>query len=442
MSEEISIFQKDFLKNLPLTPGCYLYKDKDKKIIYIGKAKIIRKRVSQYFSNTLDLNLKTLKMIENSVSVSYIETDNELEALILESNLIKKYKPKYNILLKDDKRYAWIRITNDEFPKIERVREKINDGSKYFGPYPSGKTIIALLSNLRKIFPYRTCNLKIYENQKITKSRLCIFYDINLCPGPCDSLISKKVYMKNIRNIDKFLSGEKYSMVKKIEKQMLRESNKENFEKAGELKKQIDQINYITQNIKVDFGDDENIFKNKKEIDNIAALKELFEIIGVKYKTGRVECYDISNIQGKFPVSSMVVFRKGDMSPSYYRKFKIRSQDTPNDPLMMGETLRRRFTHKNYDESFSEIPDLIIVDGGKTQLNSGVSILKELDLDIPIVGLAKKREEIFRPGEKDPILIGYHERSHLLIRRIRDEAHRFAITFHRKLRSKGFISSK
>jgi len=441
MSDEINISQKDFLKLLPLTPGCYLYKDRDKKIIYIGKAKIIRKRVSQYFLNKLDLNLKTLKMIENAVYISYIETDNELEALILESNLIKKYKPKYNILLKDDKRYAWIKITNDQFPKIERVREKLDDGAKYFGPYPSGRTIIALLSNLRKIFPYRTCNLKIYEDQKITKSRLCIFYDINLCPGPCDSLISSKDYMKNIKNIEKFLSGEKYSMVKKLERQMLIESKKENFEKAGDLKKRIDQINYVTQNIKVDFGDDENIFKNKREIDNIAALKELFEAIGVKYKTGRVECYDISNIQGKFPVSSMVVFRKGDMAPSYYRKFKIRSQDTPNDPLMMGETLERRFTHKEYDESFSEIPDLVIVDGGKTQLNSGVSVLKKLNLDIPIVGLAKKREEIFRPGEKDPILIGYHERSHLLIRRIRDEAHRFAITFHRKLRSIGLIGS-
>ncbi len=437
MSDDIKILDNDFLKSLPFSPGCYLYKDINKKIIYIGKAKIIRKRVSQYFLNKKDLNLKTYKLISNAIYLSYIETSNEVEALILESNLIKKYKPKYNILLKDDKRYAWIKITNDIFPKIERVREKINDGGIYYGPYPSGKTILALLSNLRKIFPYRTCNLKIYENQNITKSRLCIFYDINLCTGPCDSLIDKKQYMKNINNIKIFLSGNKHSMIKKIEKEMYLESKKENFEKAGELKKKIDQINYVTQNIKVDFGDDENIFKKNKKIDNTKSLKELFNILGIKYNTGRVECYDISNIQGKYPVSSMVVFRQGDMDTSYYRKFKIRSQETPNDPLMIAETLQRRLTHSDNDKSFSEIPDLIIVDGGKTQLNAAEKVLKTLHSDIPIVGLAKKKEAIFKYGEKEPILIGYREKSHLLIRRIRDESHRFAITFHRKLRSQG-----
>jgi excinuclease ABC subunit C len=439
MIEDIEISSDNFLQQIPLLPGCYIFKDEDKKILYVGKSKSLRKRVAQYMGDRKDLTLKTQRMVYAAKYISIIIVDTETEALILENNLIKKYKPRYNILMKDDKRYAWIRITNDEFPKIERVREKKNDGSKYFGPYPSGKTIIKLLSNLRKTFPYRTCNLKIFENQEVKKSRLCIYYHINLCDGPCDSLISKDKYMDNINNIIKFLNGDKQKILDKLEKEMLFYSKKKDFEKAANLRDRIKEIRYVAQNIKVDFGDDEDIFiKNKKE-ENIESAKKLFSVLGIKYITGRIECYDISNIQGKYPVSSMVVFRKGDMDTSYYRKFKIRSQDTPNDPLMIYETIKRRITHKEEDESFSEKPDLIIIDGGKSQLNSALKALEEENINIPIIGLAKKREEIFLPNQKNPILLNFRNPEHLLIRRIRDEAHRFAITFHRKLRSKGFI---
>ncbi len=439
MKNDLDINSADFSKNIPFLPGCYMFKDEKHNIIYIGKAKILRKRVLQYFLNSKDLRVKTKKMIQAAKFLSFIITDNEVEALILESNLIKKYQPKYNFMLKDDKKYAWVKITNEDFPKIIRVRERIEDGSLYYGPYPSGRTIIELLSNLRKLFPYRTCNLKIFEGQTVLKSRLCIYYHINLCNGPCDSLISKKEYMKNINIIKKYLSGEKLKVIKNLKTQMIKESNKQNFEKAQIIKTQIDQIEYISQNIKVDFGDDEEIFKKNKKIENIQAIKELFSIIGIEYKNGRIECFDISNIQGKFPVSSMVVLREGDMDNSHYRKFKIRSEDTPNDPLMMYETIKRRFSHTKTDKSFGEIPNLVIVDGGRTQLNSAIKALNELQLNIPIIGLAKKKEAIFTPSKSEPILINYREKSHLLIRRIRDEAHRFAITFHKQLRSKNFI---
>ncbi len=464
----IDLKSKLFLKAIPYSCGCYIFTgfgskgsgskgsgSKD-KVLYIGKAKNLRKRVSQYF-NIGNLPIKTQKMLSLSKSITYIETDNEAEALILESNLIKKYRPKYNILLKDDKQYAWVKITNDEFPKIERVREKKNDKATYFGPYPNAYTTIKVLSNLRKIFPYRTCNLKIHERSsrdgEITKPlvlvpRVCIYYHIGLCTGPCDNLQSREDYMKNINNIKKFFKSKKHQIIKDYEKEMIKASKEERFEDAIKLRDKIEDIRYVTQNIKVNFEDPDDpenrTYTNRKK-ENIEALKKLFLKLHIKYNNGRVECYDISNIQGKYPVSSMVVFKDGEMSKSNYRKFKIKSDDTPNDPLMMYETLTRRLkesriTNKPKDVSFSEVPDLIVVDGGKTQVSAGARALEDLGLTIPLIGLAKRYEEIYLPNIKEPIRLKQNDKSLLVLRQIRDEAHRFAITFHRQIRSKGMYS--
>ncbi len=439
--EDTIIISKDtdFIKQIPLLPGCYMFKNENGDIQYIGKAKILRRRIYQYFKEKLPIKIQ--RMVYISSHISYITTDNDVEALILENNLIKKYKPKYNSLLKDDKRYTWVKITNDYYPKIERVREKLKDKATYFGPFPSGILVIRLLSNLRKIFPYRTCNLNIDINKKYNKSRLCIYYDIGLCTGPCDFLISRQEYLKNIDNIKKFFKGEKKNIINDYIDQMDKFVKEEMFEEAAKIRDKIEQIQYVSQNIKVDFGEDETIFQINKVQSGIKAAKLLFKKIGnVKYTNGRIECYDISNIQGKYPVSSMVVFKGGQISKSDYRKFKIKIKNTPDDPAMMYETIKRRLTNSSDDKSFSEKPDLIIVDGGKTQLGSAIQAMKEANISIPVFGLAKKQEEIILPNKKHSLKLKYNDPSLLLIRKIRDEAHRFANTFHRKLRSKGMIS--
>ena len=428
----INIKNSRFLENIPNLPGCYIFKDKNKIPIYIGKAKILNIRINWYFSKN-NISQKTQKLIQNSYYLDYITTQSEIEALILENNLIKKFQPKYNIALKDDKTYAWIKITNDEFPKIERVREKKDDKAKYFGPYPEGKITISLLKVLREIFPFRTCTLKIYQDQKITKSRLCIYYDLKLCPGVCDGLMEKQEYLKNIKNIELFLKGKKGNVIKNLNKEMKTTTKTEDFEKAAILRDKIYNLQYALQKIKIEDRDIEKPQTSKKN------TKTLFKKIGIKYTNGRIECFDVSNIQGKYAVSSMVVFIDGKSQKKDYRKFKIRSINTPNDTKMMQETILRRFSNKSNDHSFLEIPNLIIVDGGKTQLNAAFKVLKTLNRNIPIIGLAKKKEEIFMIGEKTPLIIDKFDNTHLLIRRVRDEAHRFAITYHRKLRSQDFI---
>lgn len=438
--EDTVIISKDteFIKQIPLLPGCYMFKNENGDIQYIGKAKILRKRIYQYFKDKLPIKIQ--RMVYISSHISYITTDNEVEALILENNLIKKYKPKYNSLLKDDKRYIWVKITNDYYPKIERVREKLKDKATYFGPFPSGLLIIKLLSNLRKIFPYRTCNLHIDPNKRYKKSRLCIYYNIGLCTGPCDFIISRDEYLKNIDNIKKFFKGEKKSIINDYVNQIDKFVKEERFEDAAKIRDKIEQIKYVSQNINVDFGEDEITFRINKVQDGIKATKLLFKKIGnIKYTNGRIECYDISNIQGKYPVSSMVVFKGGQILKSDYRKFKIKTKDTPDDPAMMYETVKRRITNSSGDKSFSEKPDLIIVDGGKTQLGSAIQAMKEVNISIPILGLAKRHEEIILPNKKHSLKLRHNDISLLLIRKIRDEAHRFANTFHKKLRSKGMI---
>ena len=428
----VKIKDTKFLNTIPNLPGCYIFKDKNKEVIYVGKAKILSIRINWYFSKN-NKSIKTNRLIQKSTFLEYITTDSEIEALILENNLIKKYKPKYNVLLKDDKTYAWIKITNHEFPKIERVREKINDGAKYFGPYPQGKTTINFLKTLRSIFPFRDCNLQISSNKKYDKSRLCIYYDLKLCSGPCDNLISREEYMKSIKNIELFLMGRKNNVIKNLQKEMKEFIKKEEFEKAIIVRDQIDQLLYALQKIKLDINDIEKPSTNKKD------TKELFKKIGIDYTNGRIECFDISNIQGKYAVGSMVVFINGESIKKDYRKFKIRTINTPNDTAMIKEVIERRFTNITDDQSFKSVPNLIVIDGGKNQLNATFSILKKLNKDIPVVGLAKKREEIFKIGNKDPLIIDRFNTSHLLIRRIRDEAHRFAISYHRTLRDKDLI---
>lgn len=444
------------LKTAPNDPGCYIYRDKNGEILYIGKAKNLRNRVNQYFKER-DERPKILFMLDQIDSIEFIKTINEIDALVLESNLIKKYKPKYNSDLKDDKRYIWIAIDrNEDFPRIYTTREQNLKNVEYFGPYPSAEIVKNLLKKIRHVFPYRNCRRKItIEGSEFYSSdtKPCLYYHLGLCGAPCANITTKEDYRRNINKIKSLLRGESQGITSELKKEMVEYSNKLEFEKAAAIRDKIKEFNYFSQLKFIEYGMDEAQAKAAStEKINLALSKFISKIkfddlkVHDKFK---IECYDISNIQGKNAVGSMVVSVDGKAAKHLYRKFKIKVKDTPDDFLMMQEMLTRRLKELDgTDESFSQKPDLMIIDGGKGQLSSAFEILQKFGLNIPVVGLAKREEEIFKVRLDEDnnlkftrIKLSDNSEELFMIQRIRDEAHRFGITFHRKLRSKNMIVS-
>jgi excinuclease ABC subunit C len=516
------------VKDAPLQPGCYMYKDTSNTIVYVGKAKVLRNRVRSYFSNYNRLEPKIQAMLDVAVDVEYLTTDSEVEALLLESNLIKKYKPKYNTLLIDDKSYVYVkfpRVSRTEpgqeipIPTIEVVRQKDEDNSAtYYGPYPDSRAVKRLIQRTRKIFPYCTSNTKVQIPAKqneliISRHKPCFYYQINLCSGGCAGLVTRGEYMRNIQQIERIFKGEKSLLEAELTTQMKAAAKDLDFEQAVHFRNMLRDIHYVGAHIYIDRDSDEVWVMKTKTDKRQQALAELikyldFPVDKLKNHQGfRIECYDISNIQGRYAVSSMVVCCDGEMEPKLYRRFRIKMKNEPNDFAMMQETLTRRFKQlllgqkvikemaasenfeieeigeyqdvegftkalpkdlaqraKNWkpDESFSQLPDLIIIDGGKGQLSAAYKILSSFGLadTIPIVGLAKREEDIFKVNAQFGSLVEEWETAkitdehftkiHLprksealyLVQRIRDEAHRFAITYHRKVRAKANILNK
>lgn len=425
--------KKRFWEKLPDRPGVYFFKDIDGKIIYVGKAINLKKRVGSYFLKSLKFGNKTKALIDQIKSVEFIIVENELEALLLEANLIKGNQPKYNVRFTDGKAYPFICITaSDTYPKVLEARKISNDKSLYFGPYPSVGAMRMVLRTIRRIFPYQSV-----ENHP---QRPCLYYHIGLCPCPTvfDSKQIKSSYKKTIRYLIAFLRGEKKDLLALLIKHMKQLAKEERFEDAAFAKRQIEGIELVTSS----FHNPIEYLKNPNLITDIRG-EELGELKNVLEKEGistaylsRIECYDISNIQGRSATGSMVVFINGEKDTSSYRRFRIRVLDRPNDVLMMREVLQRRLVHKEW-----AYPDLIIVDGGKGQVGGVDKILKEKSLAIPLIGLAKRLEEIIIQKDKTFKLVRLPPSSpalHLL-RRIRDEAHRFAIQYHKKLRSKSLF---
>lgn len=493
------------IRSAPRVPGCYLYKDSSGEIIYIGKAKNLLNRVNSYFTNYDRLDIAKSNMIDLVEDIELIPVDSEVEALILESNLIRKYTPKYNIEKKDDKNYIYVRFekvrrrnqkipTKDssfqDFPRITIVREKKEDGADYFGPYPDSTPAKRILKKLRKVFPYRSSKHLVYVSDfdkgtvYTANSKPCFYYHIGLCLGACAGLESKEEYVERFLNVKSFFEGKKLVLLNRLQKEMDEESKKMNYERAAKLRDRINDIRYITANIQIDNSVDDVVIEKLQKENKAKALADLIENLDfvndkLKYKKEfRMECYDISNIQGTNAVGSMVVMIDGQIKPDLYRRFKIRMKNEPNDFAMLQEVLTRRFRNyllnnpdkleflpeelqtraKNWkiDESFAQKPDLIIIDGGKGQLASTFKILYQFGLhnEIPIVGLAKKQEEIFKITHQfadeyfnqvndssmfSRILLPRRSEALFLVQRIRDEAHRFAVTYHRKLRSKKAI---
>lgn len=542
---------------LPTRPGVYQFKNDKDKVIYVGKARNLRSRVRSYFHGSAT-NAKTIALVKKIKDVELVVTDSEIEALVLENNLIKELKPRYNIDLKDDKSFPFIKVTNEPYPQVYSTRHVIQDGSKYFGPYTSVKSMKSALRMINQIFKIRSCKYDINE-VTITKKKykLCLDYHINKCDGPCEGLISEHEYNEMVQEVMKLLRGKTDDLIRELKKKMQKASSALNFEKAGEIRDKLEQLITISSKQKIvsnDFvdrdvlsvayeGNDsacsifnirsgklvgkkqlrlrlkgaeelpeiynsivkfyygelteipkEILFENEpvdsallKEWLNLRAEKKVKFVIpqrgelrslvkmckqnailqlkeiqiqrmkkeghipfavaalqkdlGLNKLPAKIECFDISNLQGTDSVASMVVFVDGKPKKSLYRKFIIRDVEGADDFASMQEVIRRRYTRVLNNEE--PMPDLIMVDGGKGQLSSAVEVLNDLGLkQIPIIGLAKRLEEVFFPRKSEAESIAKTSSGLKLLQQIRDEAHRFAINFHRKRRDKRTLTSE
>ena len=458
---------------MPSKHGVYLFLDKKSKVLYVGKAKNLQRRVNSYFVNSNNLLEKTRILVSQVKKIKGVIVGSEIQALLLEANYIKLYKPKYNAKLTDDKAYPLIRITmNDKYPKILIARRNEDKKSIYFGPFPNSTAPRLVLRTIRRIFPFQS--VVNHPN------KLCLYNHLGLCPCPGVTLLKDtpyvrsilaKVYRKNINHIIDFLNGNTKKVINNLEKERSSLSKLEEFEKAEVLQRKIDAINYVTSplfekfNHKINPNLDEDLrYKELQEL-KICLLKHNVQVKNLE----RIECFDISNISGTNATGSMVVFINGEKDSSQYRRFKIKNlpnfpaspagrPNLPNDFAMMQQVIQRRLNHKEWP-----FPDLIIVDGGKGQVSAAmnaISAMKQLNnetMDIPIIGLTKREETIIIPS---PRPLSLRERARVrvdrenfvdvslpkdspalhLVMRIRDEAHRFAITYHRRLRSKQLLS--
>ena len=422
------------ISNLPTTPGIYIFRNQEKKIIYVGKAINIKKRVSSYFQKNLVIG-KTRQMIGQIVSIETVKTSSEFEALLLEARLIKKNQPKYNVIARDDKHPLYIKITSEVYPKITTVRREDDTKSTYFGPFPSSRTVRDTLRYLRHIFPFCT--------DKRIRKKPCFYSFIGLC-SPCpnvveqlsdeDKAIEKKRYRHNLNTIKRILSGKSTSVLQDLEKEMGKYAKQENYHAAAVVKKQLEKLRYLISPrfSPASYMENPNLYSDlrEKELNSLAQLLEIST-------PNRIEGYDISNIMGKEATGSMVVFTGGEKDANNYRRFKIKTKNTPDDFHMIREMLTRRLRHDEWD-----MPDLFLIDGGAGQVSTALGALKERGVNVPLVGLAKRFEEIIVPIEKEDelgfkvIKIPIGSPALSLLQRIRDEAHRYARSYHHLLRKK------
>ncbi|MBU1996956.1 MAG: excinuclease ABC subunit UvrC [Candidatus Omnitrophica bacterium] len=402
----------DKLKAMPVSSGVYLMKNVSGKVIYVGKAISLRKRVQSYFRTNKD-SVKTEKLVEEIRDIDHIETASEAEALILEASLIKRYKPRYNISLRDDKSYPLIEITVEDFPRISIVRpRKKRRDAKYYGPYVNATLLREALTIIRKIFPFRVC-------EKIPKKE-CLDDHIGLCDAPCVGKISRLEYKKNIRNVCLILEGRKDDLYRSLTRQMEKLSKEQKYEKAIKARDQLRAIGAL--------------YSSTQDINYYKEAEQLMRALKLPRLPKRLEAFDISNIMGDQAVGSMVSFFNGVPDKKQYRKFRIKEVEGIDDFKMIAEVVRRRYRRlKNEGEPY---PDLIVIDGGKGQLGAACEQLELLGVEIPIVSLAKREEEIFLPKRRDPVKLAENSLGLKLLQRLRDEAHRFAVSYHRKLRSK------
>jgi len=437
MSDELSTK----VKNLPREPGVYLFKNKQEKVIYVGKAKNLKSRVSSYFQKKLILEPKTRVLVSRITDLEIILTATELEALILEAELIKKYWPKYNIAHKDDKTHLFIVIRKEnKLPKVITARKTdLKKSDIKFGPYTNSTTTKQILRTMRKIFPFRDCSpSKFARYQRMNKP--CLYGHLSLCMAPCLAETDLKHTQREITRLKNFLLGKSSSVIRDYERLMQKASQEKKYELAAHYRDMLKKFEYV----RTSFKTPDQYIDNPNLLEDIAArsLKDLKEGIPIlDNEPLHIECYDISNISGKEAVGSMVVSLEGKITKSHYKRFKIKLKNQPDDVFMMKEVLTRRIQRglevKSKDFSWS-LPDLIVLDGGKGQVSAGLEVTDSMGVKIPVIGLIKKKETLVykNNGEfEEKNLPETNEGLKLLIR-LRDEAHRFAQSYHRRLRLK------
>ncbi len=431
------------LKSLPNEAGVYFHKSKSGEVIYVGKAAVLKNRVRQYFQTSRPFDPKTEALVAEIADVDWITVETELDALFLESEMIKRYKPRYNILLRDDKSQLYIRIPmKEKYPAVSFTRGPLDDGAQYFGPYYNGWAIKKAMKYLRKVFPYST--------HTVMPKRVCLQYHIGLCPGVEEEKIPENEYKASLKKLILYLRGKRHEVVKQIEKEMKQFAKASEFEKAGQARDQLCNLKELQRQIV--FSDKEFMDISKDE-----ALVGLKNLLGLPAVPKRIEGYDISHMSGTNNVASMVVATNGLADKASYRKFKMRVPGN-NDFAHMNETMARRFSGRHKDWP---TPDLILIDGGKGQLSSALSALEEVGIAIPTIGLAKREEEIvvhksrsnvavnavyagaWVKDSDDFIVINLKNDDHItkLLQRIRDESHRFAVSYHTHLKRTGQTKS-
>ena len=425
--------EKVKLLSLPLGPGVYQFYDQSKQIIYIGKAVNLRRRVLSYWQNYHQLTPAKQQLVDSIAHIKWQETGSEIEALLLEASLIKKYQPKYNIVWRDDKRYIYIAISADAFPRVYLTR-KLAPSGQFFGPFTSVQAARETLKAIRKIWPYRSC--------RAMPKRVCLYYQLGQCPGPCQGLISKSAYQKIIHQLSLFLQGKKQLVVKRIQTELdkyTQELNKLKPEDRTAIEQKIISLTWQLQQINKVLATSRVLSLEERYANDVV---ELGKILGLQKPPRRIEGYDISNLYGAQAVGSLVVFVDGEASPSDYKRFKLGGNSANlGDVPLLREMLRRRLAH---DDWFK--PDLIIIDGARAQVNAVYNLLKQAGWDVPVIGLAKDRglrsaralDKVYFPGESKPLQLSLNSPALFLLKRVRNEAHRFAISFHRHIRRKVF----
>lgn len=542
---------REALKNIPHKPGVYQYWDEHNELIYIGKAKDLRNRVTSYFNKDLNVNAKTRVLVSKIRNITFTIVDTEIDAWLLENSLIKKHQPRYNVMLKDDKTYPWIIIKNEHYPRIFWTRRIVKDGSKYLGPYASVSMMHAILGLIKETYPLRTCNLALTKaNIEAGKFKVCLEYQLGNCKGPCQNYQTEEDYDNSIEEIKDILNGKIGAVLRKMKVEMERAITSMNYELAHRLKRKFELlenyqskstvvnssitdvdvfsiaseekyafVNFLkvmngtiiqTQTIelkkRLDESDEELLtlaiseFRSRynsqsKEIivpfmidlEDAASLKftipklgekrklldlsqknvqffkkeriDQYEKLNPEIRTERlltqmmkdlrmnqlprhIECFDNSNFQGKYPVSAIVVFKNGKPSKKDYRHFNVKTVEGPDDFATMEEAVLRRY-RRVLDED-TGLPQLIIIDGGKGQLSSAMKSLKLLGIDkqVTVIGIAKRLEELYYPGDHYPLYLDKRSETLKVIQQLRDEAHRFGITFHRKKRDKGTLATE